>query len=90
MAANCIEVEFATEREPISVSFVTKKLNLEADFTGTPELRQLYRGAYTVTPTEETQTLETQGLLMSTNVVINPIPQNYGLITQIGSMIRIS
>lgn len=49
-----------------------------------------YTGDTTVTPSEETQTLSTQSLFVDSDIIINPIPQNYGLITQIGSMIRIS
>lgn len=49
-----------------------------------------YDGAYTVTPSEETQTLGTSSRLLSQDVVINPIPSNYGLITYDGSVIRVS
>ena len=43
--------------------------------------RDPYTGTYEVTPTRETQILETNGLRMTDNVVINPIPSNYGLVT---------
>lgn len=36
-----------------------------------------YGGEYTITPTEETQTLNTHGLRMSSDVIVNPIPDNY-------------
>lgn len=49
-----------------------------------------YTGAYIVTPTEETQTLPTEGLMATHNVVVNPIPQNYGRITWNGSIITVS
>lgn len=49
-----------------------------------------YEGAYTVTPSRETQTLPTSGLLMSHDVVVNPIPPQYGLITYNGSIITVS
>lgn len=87
---NCIEIIFETERQPVAAGVVSKRKTVETEFFGAPKEHAIYRGDYTVTPSEEAQTLETQGLLMSTNVVINPIPQNYGRITQIGSMIRIS
>ena len=44
-----------------------------------------YQGSYIVTPTEETQTLPTAGEVLSSDVIINPIPSNYGLITWSGS-----
>ena len=49
-----------------------------------------YDGAYTVTPSAETQTLNTRGKLMEEQVVIRPIPQNYGLITYNGNVITVS
>ena len=52
--------------------------------------REPYEGAYEVTPSSETQVLETNNLRMTGNVTINPIPNNYGLITWNGSIITVS
>lgn len=49
-----------------------------------------YTGTYEVTPTQEEQTLLTNGLLMQADVIINPIPSNYGLITWNGSTLTVS
>jgi hypothetical protein len=49
-----------------------------------------YSREYTVTPSAETQVLETEGLMMAHNVTINPIPSNYGLITWNGSTLTVS
>ena len=49
-----------------------------------------YTGVYAVTPSAETQTLQTNGLRMLDNVTINPIPSNYGLITWNGSTLTVS
>ena len=49
-----------------------------------------YEGEYEVTPTSETQTLETDSLYMRGNITINPIPSNYGLITWNGSTLTVS
>lgn len=49
-----------------------------------------YEGSYEVTPSAETQTLPTSGLLMSHDVVVNPIPSQYGLITYNGSILTVS
>jgi hypothetical protein len=51
---------------------------------------QTYTGEYEVTPSSETQTLDTAGMRMSRAVTINPIPQNYGLITWNGSFLTVS
>lgn len=49
-----------------------------------------YTGAFEVTPSGETQILNTSGLMMPQNVTINPIPNNYGLITWNGSTLTVS
>lgn len=49
-----------------------------------------YEGAYEVTPSDEVQTLETDHLYMMDNITINPIPNNYGLITYNGATITVS
>ena len=51
---------------------------------------ETYAGPYTVTPSEETQVLPTQGMAMANNVTVNPIPSNYGLITWNGSTLTVS
>ena len=49
-----------------------------------------YTGAYEYTPSRSTQTIAIQGYKATENIIINPIPQNYGLITWSGIGIRIS
>lgn len=51
---------------------------------GTP-----YHGEYEVTPSEEEQVLETAMKTLSQNVVVNPIPSNYGRISYNGSVITV-
>ena len=63
--------------------------------TNSPIVRELverppYEGRYTVTPTAETQILETKHYRMTENIVINPIPSDYGRITWSGAGIRVS
>lgn len=49
-----------------------------------------YDGPYEFTPTMETQTVPTKEKALLNNIVINPIPQNYGLITYNGAYITVS
>lgn len=49
-----------------------------------------YYGEYEFTPSSNTQVVECEDLTMTGNVIINPIPNNYGLITWNGSFIRVS
>lgn len=54
------------------------------------EAGDYYTGATTVTPTQETQTLSTLGKIIPTDITINPIPSNYGLITWDGAVLTVS
>ena len=49
-----------------------------------------YEGETEITPTQDTQILRTSGLLVPVDITINPIPQNYGLITWNGSTLTVS
>lgn len=49
-----------------------------------------YTGETEATPSEETQTLLTHGLTVVQDIVINPIPTNYGKITWNGTVLTVS
>lgn len=49
-----------------------------------------YEGEYEFTPSGSEQTVEISGKMATRNIVINPIPSNYGLITWDGSTITVS
>lgn len=49
-----------------------------------------YEGVYEYTPSEEMQTVEIEGLKATENIIINPIPSNYGLITWDGTTLTVS
>lgn len=49
-----------------------------------------FTGDYEYTPTNAEQTIEIGGLRAVSNITINPIPQNYGLISWNGSIITVS
>lgn len=48
-----------------------------------------YEGEYSFTPSEETQTAETEGLKLLHNITVAPIPSNYGRIAYSGSGIMV-
>lgn len=50
----------------------------------------VYDGAYEWTPTQSTQTIEIANKKALEDIIINPIPQNYGLITWNGSTLTVS
>lgn len=63
-------------------------LSVAGEYVGNPT--PIYEGAYTVTPGDNEQVLETSGYKLSENIKVKPIPNNYGLITWNGSIITVS
>lgn len=56
--------------------------DLSADLTVPPIRGGIpYGGRYEVTPTEETQILPTRGRILARDIIVNPIPTNYGRVT---------
>lgn len=49
-----------------------------------------YEGSYEVTPSTSAQTIDTASKVMARNLVVNPIPSNYGLITWDGTKLTVS
>lgn len=49
-----------------------------------------YHGSYEITPTQSTQILNVSDKRMAQDLVIKPIPSNYGLITWNGSTLTVS
>lgn len=49
-----------------------------------------YTGAYQITPTSQAQTIPIADLIAAQDIIIEPIPQNYGLIGWNGSFLTIS
>ncbi len=52
--------------------------------------RPAYTGPTEVTPSLETQVLYTENKSVLSNITVNPIPSNYGLITWNGSTLTVS
>lgn len=49
----------------------------------------VYTGETDVTPSEETQTLQTANRIVLQNIVINPIPENYGRLSWTGNTLTV-
>ena len=49
-----------------------------------------YEGAYEATPSAERQVISTKDLLMTDDFVVEPIPNNYGLIGWNGSFLTVT
>lgn len=79
---------------PQAVTISVDKVNMGV-ILGTPVVKeyvdvQTYTGSYEVTPSSDVQTLDTAGLRLTRPVTVNPIPQNYGLITWNGAFLTVS
>ena len=49
-----------------------------------------YEGSYVFTPTQSTQTIPIADKKATQDIIINPIPSNYGLITWNGAILTVS
>lgn len=87
------DIQSASLNADINAPSLSVKFNAPTLNAGTGPQRiggQAYAGPYAVTPTTSTQTLSTSGKTMTDDVVVNPIPSNYGLITWNGAILTVS
>ena len=74
------------------------ELSLNIPLDGTPDKvlkvteydLPVYDGITEVTPSNQAQVLQTSNKALTRNIVVNPIPSNYGLVTWDGSRLTIS
>lgn len=81
--------DITTAKHTISGQLHTTEISL----TGALSINErypAYEGDYTITPTQEAQVIEIEHKTARSNIIINPIPQNYGLITWNGSVLTVS
>jgi hypothetical protein len=57
---------------------------------GVPIYPTPYTGVTEIVPTSETQIIPTNGMMMVEDIIVDPIPSNYGLITWNGSTLTVS
>ena len=77
-----------------AISIEQEKPTISADMVRTTpiilsNLIPAYDGPYEITPTEEAQILPTAGTRLENNIVVNPIPSNYGRIEWNGVTLRV-
>lgn len=79
-------------KSKLSGDIQTAKMQIAGDIIYNGRIRTIpeYEGPYEVTPSQEQQILHTDDKLMTEDLIVNPIPSNYGLITWNGSYLRIS
>lgn len=64
--------------------------NIRSNLVITSSDKDAWKGAYTFTPSQRDQRVPVSGLVMENDMIIEKIPDNYGLITYNGSKIRVS
>ena len=81
-----IRLKVIETRVRLKVSEDTARLKAEQ---GIPIYSEHYTGETTVIAGEETQILNTAGLMVSENITIEPIPSNYGRIAYNGTALLV-
>lgn len=85
-------MQVSVSQVSLSVGVSSSAVSLPVSIGAAYQMRQgeIYQGAYDFTPTQETQTVYTKDKTLLENITINPIPNNYGLITYNGAFITVS
>jgi len=89
------------DRPDVDISIKTSEIEVEVNPSDMgitimpPVAREIvgadvYDGEYALTPSQQAQQLQTSGKLLTANITVNPIPQNYGLITWNGAFLTVS
>jgi len=77
------------ESVPLAVD-APRRVPLEAGVPYIGGMLPEYTGPTTVTPSGSEQTLATAGRSMGRDIVVGPIPSNYGLVSWDGSVLTVS
>lgn len=85
-----MEVSVSEVELDIDVESNTDELGMEVATEYAIARTDEYEGPYEFTPTEEVQTIEIYKKTAVSNIIVNPIPSNYGLITWDGSTLTVS
>lgn len=84
-----MNVNVQLKRPSINVGIGSKK-DISADIDGRKKTYPIYGGPVEVIPSSEAQLLQTKDLVVKENIIVHPIPSNYGLITWDGSTLTVS
>lgn len=89
-----VTAEFTNNIISVEASFTGRTIEADAALTTSVRHWQTeypdYEGAYEITPSAEAQTLPSTDTVIHRDIVINPIPSNYGRITYDGTVITVS
>lgn len=83
-------VVYRAQRASVTVKAPTASASSGVQIAKVFVERPVYDGPLTVTPSDETQVLQTAGLTVLQNITVEPVPSNYGRITWNGSFLTVS
>lgn len=90
MSDNDIRIAVAVEVPEIGLMIGAEVPEVSIGVSGAGIRYPEYQGPYSVVPGAIAQRLETRGKVSADDIIIGPIPQNYGLITYNGTTITVS
>lgn len=79
-----------TEGIPMTVSAAGEALSMLMGVSINAGTSPVYGGPYEITPSAEEQHVPIRGMAAARDIVIHPIPSNYGLVTWNGSVLTVS
>lgn len=82
------DVTFAEEVSTFDVEFSSQGETFDVSFGA--GIEKEYHGQAEVMPSSEEQVLHTTNRVLTQDIIIDPIPSNYGLVTYNGSTITVS
>ena len=87
-----IPMQAAVDQETIPMTISASAVTLEASIGAEYAMvsADTYEGDYEFTPSDEEHTIVTTNKLLLDNIIINPIPSNYGKIEWNGSYLTVS
>ena len=85
-----LRIDTGSATIPLKVGGTGEAVRAEVSPPFKPVYPDAYPGPYEVTPSSEAQVLPTTHHTMTGDLVVNPIPSNYGLITWDGAVLTVS
>lgn len=85
-----VELTVVTDTIEMGVTTDALSFGVESPIVVQAVTIPVYEGAYELTPTAEAQTIPVHGFRFEEDLIIDPIPSNYGLITWDGVTLTVS
>lgn len=87
-----VEMSVATYDDTIPMEITSSEETIGMDIGAAYSMSNAapFEGSYEYTPSGQAQTIEIADMRATQDIVINPIPNNYGLITWDGSTLTVS